>query len=166
MALPEYAYGGGGGKNLFQQGQYAGGLLTASNQVPVVIADVGGVIASRLPTLSDSPYFLITSDVCDNYKDNVKKGDVLPLLGMVPKTNLSSQDFISSQSDIVQTLSSSKVINKISIKVLNADLTAPDLEKNSSVLLKIVRPNTTPTALLQQENPKIAKEIEGASITY
>tara|TARA_R110001592_G_scaffold5770_4_gene31463 strand:- start:1899 stop:4298 length:2400 start_codon:yes stop_codon:yes gene_type:complete len=167
MALPEYAYGGDpNGKNLFQQGQYAGGLLTASNQVPVVIADVGGVIASRLPTLSDSPYFLITSDVCDNYKDNVKKGDVLPLLGMVPKTNLSNQDFISSQSDIVQTLSSSKVINKISIKVLNADLTAPDLEKNSSVLLKIVRPNTTPTALLQEENPKIAKEIEGASITY
>ena len=167
MALPEYAYGGDpSGKNVFQQGQYAGGLLTASNQIPVVIADVGSVIASKLPTLSDSPYFLITSDVCDNYKDNVKKGDVLPLLGMVPKTNLSNQDFISSQSDIVQTLSSSKVINKISIKVLNADLTAPDLEKNSSVLLKIVRPNTTPTALLQEENPKVAKEIEGASNTF
>ena len=167
FGLPNLSIGTSGGtKDLTIQPQYAGGLLLSSPQIPVVVADVGDVLATELPTLSNSAYFLITSDICDNYKDNVKKGDVLPLLGVVPKTNLSNQDFIVAENQITQVLSQTKVINKISVKVLNADLTAPDLAPNSSILLKIVKPNTTPNSLLEQENPKIYQQLQQASQTY
>ena len=124
--------------------------------VPTIISDVGGIVGARLPTLSTHPYYLITSDICDNYKDNVRKGDVLPLLGVVPKSSLSNQDFITSQNDIVQVLSQDKVLNKIHLKILNPDLTAPELDENSSVVLKIVVPNRTPSSLLP---PPIQKQM-------
>ena len=72
--------------------------------VPVVIDDVGGVIGENLPILSKHGYYLITSDILDNYKDNVKKGDVLPLLGVVPKSSESNQDYIVSNNQIIQVL--------------------------------------------------------------
>ena len=141
------------------QGLYASSLFAETATYPVIISDVGGVIANRLPSLTKHPYYLITCDVCDNYKDNVKKGDVLPLLGVVPKTSLSNQDFIASENQIVQVLSQDKVINKIHIKILNPDLTNPVLDPNSSVILKLTVPNKTPLSLLEQ-NPANKKLIE------
>ncbi len=129
---------------------------------PVIIADVGGVIARRLPALSKHPYYLITTDLCDNYKDNVKKGDVLPLIGVVPKTSLSNQDFITAENQIVQILSQDKIINKFNIKILNPDLTAPQLEENSSIILKLTLPNITPLSLLELNpaNKKLVQQIQ------
>ena len=138
------------------QGCYANSVYSEAVMVPTIISDVGGVVGARLPTLSTHPYYLITSDICDNYKDNVRKGDVLPLLGVVPKSSLSNQDFITSENDIVQVLSQDKVINKIHLKILNPDLTAPELDENSSVVLKIVVPNRTPASLLP---PPIQKQM-------
>ncbi len=128
---------------------------------PVIISDVGGVIARRLPALSQHPYYLITTDLCDNYKDNVKKGDVLPLIGVVPKTSLSNQDFITAENQIVQILSQDKVVNKFNIKILNPDLTAPTLEENSSIILKLTLPNITPLSLLEEDptQKKVVQEI-------
>jgi hypothetical protein len=134
--------------------QFGGSLLSSTIQIPVVISDTGGLTAKRLPQLSKSAYFIVSSDLCDNYKDNVKQGDVLPILAVVPKTSLSNEDFIASQSDIIQVISNPKVVNKIKICVYNPDLTLPDLDPNSSVVLKIVRPNTTPTALLDPQQLK------------
>jgi len=137
--------------------QFGGSILSSSVQIPVVITDTGGLTAKRLPQLSKSAYFIVSSDLCDNYKDNVKQGDVLPILAVVPKTSLSNEDFIASQSDIIQVLSNPKVVNKIKICVYNPDLTSPELDPNSSVVLKIVRPNTTPTALL---DPKALSVVQ------
>lgn len=139
------------------QGSYANSNYTEAVMVPTIISDVGGIVGARLPTLSTHPYYLITSDLCDNYKDNVKKGDVLPLLGVVGKSSLSNQDFITSENDIVQVLSQDKVINKIHLKILNPDLTAPELDTNSSIVLKITVPNRTPSSLLP---PPIQKQLE------
>ena len=119
------------------QGLYSNSMYTECATYPVIIGDVGGIVAKRLPTLTIHPYFLITTDLCDNYKDNVKNGDVLPLIGIVPKTSLSNQDFITSENQIIQVLSQSKVVNSFSIKILNPDLTAPELETNSSIIFKI-----------------------------
>ena len=83
-------------------GLYANSLFAETATYPTIISDIGGVVARRLPSLSKHPYFLITSDLCDNYKDNVKKGDVLPLLGVVAKTSLSNQDFITAENQINQ----------------------------------------------------------------
>ena len=107
-------------------------------------------------------YYLITTDLCDNYKDNVKKGDVLPLIGVVPKTSLSNQDFITAENQIVQILSQDKVINKFNIKILNPDLTAPTLEENSSIILKLTLPNITPLSLLEEDptQKKVVEEIQ------
>lgn len=93
-----------------------------------------------LPTLSTEGYYLITSDIIDGYKDRIKRGTPISLLGVVPISNLSSQDFIQTRNQIVHTIQNQQVINSIKIKVLKPDLTAPFLEENSSVILKIVRP--------------------------
>jgi hypothetical protein len=142
---------------------YANSLLTHTCMYPVVVSDVGGITAQNLPTLTTNSYYLITSDILDNFKDNVKKGDVLPLLAVVPKSSLSNEDFIVAENQIVQVLSQEKVINKIKIKILNPDLTAPQLEENSSVILKITLPNITPSTLLP---PKVQQQLSEASITY
>jgi len=162
FAAPYLEVQGATGANLL----YSGSLGSEYASAPVVIADNGGITAKNLPQLSKNPYFLITSDICDNFKDNVKNGDVLPLLGVVPKSSLSNQDFITSENQIVQVLSNPKVVNSIKLKILNPDLTNPRLSANSSVIIKITRPNIIPTSLLEQENPKIAKEIVGESQTY
>jgi hypothetical protein len=166
MAFPSIAYNSNTKIKVVNQGAYASGLYSACSIAPVIIADVGGVIARRLPTLSTHAYFLITSDICDNYKDNVKKGDVLPLLGVVPKSSLSNQDFIVAQNQITQVLSQTKVINKVHIKILNPDLTAPELDSFSSVILKITLPFKTPEALLQEEAPKVYSQITSGMETF
>tara|TARA_R110002073_G_scaffold70411_5_gene173877 strand:- start:977 stop:3256 length:2280 start_codon:yes stop_codon:yes gene_type:complete len=150
------SYAGEAGSNMI--GMYANSLFMETSTYPTIISDVGGVIAKRLPTLSKHPYYLITTDLCDNYKDNVKKGDVLPLIGVVPKTSLSNQDFITAENQIVQVISQDKVVNKVHIKVLNPDLTAPVFDENSSVLIKITVPNKTPLALLEQD-PNMKKVV-------
>lgn len=144
-------FSGVGQANTNMSGMYSNSLFMETATYPTIIADVGGVVANRLPTLTLHPYYLITTDLCDNYKDNVKKGDVLPLIGVVPKTSLSNQDFITAENQIVQVLSQDKIVNKIHIKILNPDLTAPQLEENSAVVMKITVPNKTPLALLEQE---------------
>ena len=150
------SYLGQAGTNMV--GMYANTLFSETATYPTIISDVGGVIASRLPTLSKHPYYLITTDLCDNYKDNVKKGDVLPLIGIVPKTSLSNQDFITAENQITQVISQDKVVNKVHIKVLNPDLTAPTFDENSSVLIKITLPNKTPLSLLEQD-PNMKKVV-------
>ncbi len=142
---------------------YANSLLTSVVMVPVVIDAVGGVIGEKLPILSKHGYYLITSDILDNYKDNVKKGDVLPLLGVVPKSSESNQDYIVSNNQIIQVLSQDKVVNRLKIKILNPDLTNPNLSENSSVILKITLPNITPAPLLP---PKVVKQIIGETETF
>jgi hypothetical protein len=93
-----------------------------------------------LPTLSTAGYYLITSDIIDGYKDRIKRGTPISLLGVVPISNLSSQDFIQNKNTITHTIQNTSVINSVKIKILKPDLTNPILEENSSVILKIVRP--------------------------
>ena len=135
---------------------YSNSLLTTTTMAPIVLDNVGGIIAENLPILSKHGYYLITSDILDNFKDNVKKGDVLPLLGVVPKSSESNQDYIVSNNQIVQVLTQDKVLNKIKIKILNPDLTNPELNGNSSVIMKITMPYITPISLLP---PKEQKEV-------
>ena len=63
------------------------------------------------------------------------------MLAIVPKSNLASQDFVTNAfTNISHTLSQEKVINKILVKVMNPDLTAPILREDSSVMMKITIP--------------------------
>ena len=137
-------------------GMYTNSIYRECLAYEIEISDTGGVVAKNLPTLTKHSYFLITSDILDSYKDNVKAGDPIPLLGVVPKSNLSNQDFIVAQNQIVQTLTMDKIVNKIKITILNPNLTPPFLDEFSSVILKIVRPNTIPPSLafVGQEQPQ------------
>ena len=98
--------------------------------------------------MSKFGYYLVTSDLVPTYKDIVSKGDPLGLLGVVPKTSLSSQDFIPlTESSIVQVLNQDTIINNIRVKILNPDLSNPQLNENSAVILRIdvpVAQNTQP----------------------
>jgi hypothetical protein len=105
-----------------------------------VQTDCDSIIGSELPTLSRNGYFIITSDVVPTWRDSIKKGEPLPTLGFVAKSNWESQDFINRTSDIVHVINQPKTINSIQIRVLNPDLTEPLLRPDSSVILKFTLP--------------------------
>tara|TARA_R100000654_G_scaffold50904_1_gene77146 strand:- start:5699 stop:7690 length:1992 start_codon:yes stop_codon:yes gene_type:complete len=98
------------------------------------------IVAQGLPALSKQGYFIITSDIVDSSIDDIKQGQPLPLLGIVPISNLSNQDFITNKNTITHITNQAKVINSIRVKILNPDLTSPILEDNSSILLQITMP--------------------------
>jgi len=124
------------GNNAVNIGSYNGSFLSQCTMLAVE-SEPQSITAISLPTLSTRGYYLITSDIIDEYSDIVKSGSPLSLLGVVPKSSLSNQDFIATQSEITQTVSQAKNINSIKIKVLNPDLTNPSLDPNSSVILKL-----------------------------
>jgi hypothetical protein len=140
-------------------GLYTGSIYNQCIMIPIEAA--GRPISARnLPILSKVGYYLITSDILDGYNDIVKNGDPLALLGVVAKSSLSNQDFIYSSQDIVNTITQEKIINKIKIRFLNPDLTTPDLESNSSVILRIDLPiqETSGQLLIQEEEEKQVKK--------
>tara|TARA_R110002153_G_scaffold23570_1_gene76195 strand:- start:8017 stop:11004 length:2988 start_codon:yes stop_codon:yes gene_type:complete len=112
------------------------------------------IVASKLPALSKDGYYVITSDIVDNWSDDLKQGQPLPLLGIVPISNLSNQDFLTNKNTLIHTISQPKVINAVKIKILKPDLTAPQLEPNSSVLLQI----TMPLPPTNPQQPNINKD--------
>jgi hypothetical protein len=119
---------------------YAGGLYNSAI-TNFIITDADNLDAENLPLLIQEGYFLITSDIIDSYKDSVKKNENIPVLAIVPKSNLASQDFVTTAfTNITHTISQEKVLNKIMVKVLNPDLTAPILREDSSVMIKITIP--------------------------
>jgi hypothetical protein len=119
---------------------YSSGLYNSA-LTNFVETDGDPLTAQNLPLLVQEGYFLITSDIIDSYKDSVKKNENIPVLAIVPKSNLASQDFVTTAfTNISHTLSQEKVINKILVKVLNPDLTAPILREDSSILMKITIP--------------------------
>lgn len=95
------------------------------------------ITANNLPVLSDEGYLIITSDIVPGLNDVLKNKSNIPLLGVVPKSNLSNQDFINSIQEITHVTTQDQVVNNIGIEVLNPDLTAPFLNENSTIILKI-----------------------------
>lgn len=120
--------------------QFAGNINSFLRTLLHITTADRPLVARNLPTLSSYGYYLITSDIVPNQDDIVGKGSPLPLLGVVPKTSLSSQDFIFTDNTIVHNLTNPTTINSIKISVLNPDLTAPELDENSSVIIKVVSP--------------------------
>lgn len=115
-------------------------LYEAATLYPV-ITDSKPIIAYGLPKLSQFGYFIISSDIIDSQTDILKENQNLPLLAMIPKTNLSSQDFITGGSPIYHITSNDKIINSITIKILHPDLSAPPgIGDGSSVLIQLTLP--------------------------
>ena len=76
----------------------------------------------------------------DAHEDSVKNGKNMPILGIVPLSGLATNDFLNSIEPLVHIINQEKILNSIKFKVLYPNLTNPDIDENSSVLLKIVRP--------------------------
>ena len=120
-------------------GMFTGSLFQRSTTA-TILTDGRPIAAHSLPSLNTQGYFLVTSDIVDGIQDSVKKGKNLALLGVVPISNLASQDFITTRNVLVHSLAQEKILNSIKIKILNPDLTAPDLDDFSSVILRIEIP--------------------------
>lgn len=140
-------------------GLFTGSIYESTLMIPIQTAGQS-IVANNLPILSKIGYFLITSDILDGYNDIVKNGDPIALLGVVAKSSLSNQDFIYSTQDIINTITNPKIINKIKIRILKPDLTTPDLESNSSVILRIDIPiqETQGQLIVEQEEEKQDKK--------
>ena len=121
-------------------------MYISKARIPV-LSSSKQIVATKLPKLSREGYYIITSDLVDFNQDEIKQGQPLPMLAVVPISNLSNQDFITSDSDIIHTFNQAKNLNSIKIKVLNPDLTLADLEENSSIVIKITTPLPNNTLL-------------------
>ncbi len=139
---------------------YENSMYNGKTRTPILTSSKS-ILAGGLPKLSSQGYYLITSDLVDGFQDDVKQGAPLPLMGIVPISNLSNQDFISAQNDITHITQQAKTINSITVKILNPDLTAPKLLENSSVIFRITMP--LPQNTKQQSNQTSNKEIKGNS---
>ena len=64
----------------------------------------------------------------------------MPLLGVVPLSGEATNDFLNAVEPLTHIISQEKIINSIKFKVLYPNLMNPDIDENSSVILKIVRP--------------------------
>jgi hypothetical protein len=127
-------------------------------QIHSIVTTSRNLTANRLPTLSNEGYFIITSDLIGAMGDTVKNNVPLPILGIVPKSNLSNQDYISSFQEIQHITSQDLVINNIKMRILNADLTDPYLNEKSSIILKITL-NIQPqqTEVVNKEKQKVGR---------
>lgn len=136
----------------YTSGKYAydNSMYLAKTRVPI-LTESKSIISTKLPQLSEQGYYIITSDIIDYYQDDIKQGQPLPLVGIVPISNLSNQDFIAGDTDIIHTLQQVKNLNSIKVKILKPDLTAPDLLENSSIIFKITTPLPQVTPLIQQQ---------------
>lgn len=102
------------------------------------------VQAQNLPTLNNNGYLVVNSDIVDTHSDSIKNGQNMCMLGLIPLGSFASQDFITSSNQMVHIIGQDKVINSIKINIVNPDLTPADLDANSSVIIKIVRPVLQP----------------------
>lgn len=125
----------------YQNSFYNGAVMTP------IVTQPKPIVANQLPTLSEHGYYLISSSIVGE-QDIVKRADPLPILDVVPISSLSNQDFIADRTEIIHTISNPKVLNQIDISILNPDLTAPKLEKNSAIILKITKPLPAPTNMI------------------
>ncbi len=132
-------------------------VYVGKTRIPV-LTDSKSIIATKLPQLSQQGYYIITSDIVDNYMDDMKQGQPLPMLGLVPISNLSNQDFITGGSDITHITQQVKNLNSIKIKILNPDLTRATLNTNSSVILRITCPLPENTPMTGKKEAKDDKE--------
>jgi hypothetical protein len=110
----------------------------------IVLAKGRPIRAYDLPTLSKQGYYIITADILDQHEDSVKKGRNMPLLGVVPLSGEATNDFLNAVEPLTHLISQEKVVNSIKFKVLYPNLMNPDIDENSSVILKIVRPIQPP----------------------
>jgi len=112
-----------------------------------VITTAKDFTANELPTLSENGYVLVTSDIVEP-TDVIKNQQSTGILDLIPKSNLSNQDYIADRNIISHTLSNPKTLNEISIAVLNPDMTDIQLQPDSSFLLRVSLPVPKPTNLL------------------
>jgi hypothetical protein len=118
-----------------------GSMFLATQTTPIVSSS-NQITAGNLPTLTEEGHYIITSDIIKT-KDSINGSDQIPILGIVPISSLSSQDFITSFNDITHSIDQTIVINSIKIEILNPDLTPPLLQPNSTVIIRIIFPKLT-----------------------
>jgi len=118
--------------------------------------------AKKLPTLSSNGYMVITSDLVEPV-DVLKNQQNSGILDIIPKSNLSNQDYIADRNILTHTLSNPKQVNAISMAILNPDMTDIDLEPDSSFLFRISIPVPKPTNFLAQTAQEAkAQQVSGA----
>jgi hypothetical protein len=94
--------------------------------------------------LAEQGYYLITTNLLDQHEDSSKNAKNMPILGIAPLSGEATNDFLNSSVPLTHILNQDKVVNSIKFKVLYPNLKNPDIDENSSILLKIVRPIANP----------------------
>tara|TARA_R110002126_G_scaffold3964_3_gene21728 strand:+ start:525 stop:3218 length:2694 start_codon:yes stop_codon:yes gene_type:complete len=115
----------------------------------IILTSGRPIRALNLPVLNEQGYYLITTDILDGHEDSTKNANNMPILGIAPLTSQATNDFINSVEPLIHIINQERIVNSIKFKVLYPNLTNPEIDPNSSILLKIVRP-----VIQQRQNPQ------------
>ena len=135
---------------------YKGSFYTGAVMRPVISTSLP-FTASRLPILSRNGFMLVTSDLVEHH-DVVKDGAYVGILDMIPKSNLSNQDYVADRNILQHQITNPKVISDITINILNPDMTDIELEPNSNLLLQITFPTPRQTILLGNQEDSLNEQ--------
>lgn len=160
--IPEFKYNNNTALGSFCVAPYKGSFYVGAVMLPVLTKGKPSA-ATKLPTLSENGYLLITSNIVEG-NDILKNQQTDGLLDLIPKSSLSNQDYMADRNIISHTLSNPKNINEINIKILNPDMTDVALEDNSSVLLRITTPIPKPTNFIAEESLAAKSSQVGAVV--
>ena len=106
----------------------------------IVLTKGRPLTALNLPTLNEQGYYIITSDILEAHEDSLKNSKGMGLLGVVPFSQQATNDFMSNTEPLIHILNQKKILNSVKFKVLYPNLQNPEIDPNSSIILKIVRP--------------------------
>lgn len=160
--IPNFKYNNNTALGQFCVAPYKGSFYVGAVMLPVLTKGKPSS-ATKLPTLSENGYLLITSNIVEG-NDILKNQQTDGLLDLIPKSSLSNQDYMADRNIISHTLSNPKTINEINIKILNPDMTDVALENNSSVLLRITTPIPKPTNFIAEESLAAKSEQVGSVV--
>ena len=133
----------------------AGSMFLATQSTPI-LAESNSINANNLAILTNQGFFIITSDLISS--DSIKGSDNLGVMGTIPISSLSSQDFITAFEGMPHVLNQETIINSIKIKILNPDLTNPTLQPDSTIIIQITPPAGTPLLNLPTKKPNTGEE--------
>lgn len=137
----------------FKKGANSGDFHSISAEYNTVYVQCSSkpVIAEQLPTLSQSPYFIIESDIIsNNYLDG--KASKKTAVGVVDKQN-SSADTVYSTEGIDFTIKQPTILSRFSVRVTNPDGTdvSDDILKENSGFIFIIERAVNPVLPKPQE---------------
>jgi hypothetical protein len=161
----EFSYartaGSGGGASPFDwtRDQSAEDVQTAPPEV-VIDQTSAQINAEKLPRKMIRPYFLIKSNIVGdaNFLGGEDSGQVLPVVYVLNKENAFGDFFFGGESQTEFTITKAQTLSSVTTSIHDPDGSLANVSLGSSIIYKVVKPNTAQLGVAQEILKTIGKK--------